>query len=61
MKIYRPHDTVGGSSVAKPLTLTEALLVQILLQLIPVEAANEYTDDLLRKTGLTDEEVAQTK
>ena len=39
--------------MAKPLTLLESVLVQILVQTIDVELSDEYHVKILMRTGLT--------
>ena len=39
--------------MAKPLTLLESVLVQILVQLTPAGTKTEYAIEILMRTGLT--------
>lgn len=61
MDVQRNYDTIGETRRVKPLTLTESLLLEILLQVLPSSSSNTYIDRILVKVGLTDEEIATAR
>ena len=60
MTIKRGKSDDGGRTTRiDPPTFTESLLMEMLLQIIPMETSTDRLVEILRRAGFTDEEIEE--
>jgi hypothetical protein len=59
MSVNRGRKSTGGELLTPLPTFTESLLMEILVQSIPVESSREYYSMILTRAGFTADEIKE--